>query len=121
MSMNDVISMLMDVPPMLAGGWGAWFFVGLLLSIWSRREQMQPAATYASFKHKSGVRAAAVSKPSSGARAPRVVEAAPPSEDAFADLERLLEPQKTHHIPGDDRPAPMIAEAPALASPQSLP
>ena len=121
MTINDLLSMLMDVPPLLAGGWAAWFFVGLLLSIWTRREKLQPAVVHYSHKHKSGVRAAAASKPPSGVRAPRPVEiaAAGVPGDAFADLERLLEPQKSHHIPGEDQPA-MLAEAPALANPQSL-
>jgi hypothetical protein len=120
MSFNDLISMLMDVPPMLAGAWAAWFFVGLLLSIWTRREQM-PAAVHASPKHKSGVRAATASMPSSGVRAPNPMHAAPLADgDAFGDLERLLEPHTSHHIPGEQQ-SPVLAEAPMIATPQSLP
>lgn len=123
MTIDDVIGLLMDVPPLLAGAWAAWFFVGLLLSIWTRREKLwQLAGPQPSSRHKSGVRAAAVSKPSSGVRAPRPVQPSVVGEgDPFSDLERLLEPEHTHRVPGDDRPLQMTGESPSLPSPQSLP
>ena len=32
MTFDDLYSMLLDVPPVLAGAWAAWFFVGLLFA-----------------------------------------------------------------------------------------
>jgi hypothetical protein len=124
MQMNDLLQMLMAVPPKLAAGWGVWFLVGLVLSIWGRREKAW-ATAYRSTKHKSGVRAAAGSKPPSGVRAPvrQPKPAAPPAlaNDAFGELERLLEPEApSHRLPGELSPAPAMAENdPALAAPQT--
>ena len=119
---NDLIALLMQVPPRLAAGWGAWFFVGLLLSMWGRREKMYLIV----HKHKSGVRAAAA-KPPSGVRAPVSKNLPASAADAFADLERLFEePEaKSHRMPGE-RSSPVLAEVTgsngaALAAPQSLP
>jgi hypothetical protein len=122
MTINDLISMLMDVPPMLAGAWAAWFFVGLLLSIWTRREEApQHEVVQLSPRHKSGARAAAATRPFDSVRVPKPVQHVPlAGGDAFADLERLLEPEHTLHIPGE-RQSPVLSEAPMLAAPQSLP
>lgn len=121
MQMNDLIAMLMEVPPKLAAGWGLWFLVGLVLSIWGRREKAY-VTTYSSTKHKSGVRAAAASKPPSGVRAPVKQPAVVPASagDAFGELERLLEPEApSHRLPGELSAAPALSEsAPALATPQ---
>lgn len=132
MLINDLMYMAMKVPSMLAGGWAAWFFVGLLLSIWGRREKAF-LTVHGTTKHKSGVRAAAGSKPPSGARAPKPVVAAAPAVaettgDPFGDLEKLFEPEaRAHRTPGE-RPSPVLAEVTvtgsngsALAAPQSLP
>jgi hypothetical protein len=105
MLINDLVGLLMEVPPVLAASWGAWFFVGLILSIWQRREKARLVVHSASPRQKSGPRTAAnavrTKKHSSG--------------DAFGDLEALLEPQETpsgmHRRPGDD----------VLAAPRSLP
>jgi hypothetical protein len=126
MQMNDLLQMLMEVPPKLAAGWGVWFLVGLVLSIWGRREKAWVTA-YSSTKHKSGVRAAAGSKPPSGVRAPvkqpKPVPVAASAGDAFGELERLLEPEApSHRLPGEIAPAPATPESdPALAAPQGLP
>ena len=127
MLINDLLDMAMNLPRMLAAGWAAWFFVGLLLSIWGRREQLLPVVDDTT-KHKSGVRAAAGSKPPSGVRAPvKPSKNVPVSEgDPFGDLEKLFEtPAGTHRTPGE---SPVLSEVTvtrsngaALAAPQSLP
>ena len=127
MLINDVIDLLMGIPRMLAAGWGAWFVVGLMLSIWSRREKsrlvMHGYDTPAP-RPKSGPRPAA-----------RVAKPVPHTNgDPFGDLEALFnEPQEgSHRMPGEApapassaAPAPAINEplraAPVLAAPQSLP
>ena len=128
MSMNDLLSLLMDVPPKLAAGWAAWFVVGLILSIWGRREKARPAIHSSLPKHKSGVRAAAASKPPSGVRAPVVpapvakpVSLPQSSGDAFGELERLLEPENLslHHRTPGEKEVTVLTDAPVLASPQS--
>ena len=129
MLINDLMYMAMKVPPMLAGGWAAWFFVGLLLSIWGRREKAY-LTVHGTTKHKSGVRAAAASRPPSGVRAPKPEVAAvhETTDDPFGDLEKLFEPEsRAHRTPGE-RPSPVLAEVTvtgsngtALAAPQSLP
>ena len=119
MLINDLLGLLEDLPRTLAGGWAAWLFVGLLLSVWQRRDSrrlvLQPVAP----RPKSGVR------PPSGVPAPRPVKKAPmTSGDAFGELEALLEePAGTHRMPGE---APVLtnstgAAMPVLAAPQSLP
>ena len=35
---NDLLGMLEDLPRTLAAGWASWLFVGLLLSVWQRRD-----------------------------------------------------------------------------------
>ena len=126
MQMNDLIAMLMEVPPTLAAGWGVWVLVGLVLSIWGRREKTFGTG-YSSTKHKSGVRAAAASRPPSGVRAPvKPPKAAPQpvsAGDAFGELERLLEPEApSHRLPGEMSAAPAVPDTqPALSVPQSLP
>jgi hypothetical protein len=111
MLINDLVALLMQVPPMLAGAWGAWFAVGLVLSIWQRKERARLVVTGPTPKHKSGVR------PASSVAAPRRVTSVPSAGDAFGDLEALLEPTPSglHRRPGDDHASPM------LAAPQSLP
>ena len=127
MVINDLLDMAMSVPPMLAAGWGAWFFVGLLLSIWGRREKMFLVVHSDTTKHKSGVRAAAAAKPPSGVRAPVTPAQAVPAPvsqgDPFGDLEKLFEPQVgAHRTPGES-PSPVLTRSngAALAAPQSLP
>ena len=112
MLLNDLVALLEDVPPMLAGGWAVWLFAGLLLSRWQRRESRQLVIHGQSTRKKSGVR------PPSGVRAPaRAVKSVPMSSgDAFGELEALLDqPAGTHRLPGD---SPV---SPALGAPQSLP
>jgi hypothetical protein len=121
MEMNDLMEMLMEVPRALAAGWAAWFAVGLVLSIWGRREKAY-ATAYSQTKHKSGVRAAAASKPPSGVRAPvkPFTTAAASAGDAFGELERLLEPQApSHRLPGETSPEPALETA-SGAAPQRL-
>jgi hypothetical protein len=113
MLINDLVGLLMQIPPMLAGAWGAWFAVGLMLSVWQRRDKARLVVHAPTPKHKSGVR------PPSGVRAAKAVKAAPLSSsgDPFGELEKLLEPTPAslHRRPGDEQPSPM------LAAPQSLP
>jgi hypothetical protein len=126
MMINDLLDMAMHVPPMLAAGWGAWFLVGLLLSIWGRREKGF-MVVHQTDEHKSGVRAAAGTKPPSGVRAPvKPSKSVPATEgDPFGDLEKLFEPQTgTHRTPGEAPMAEMTvtrSNGAALAAPQSLP
>lgn len=124
MLINDVLDLAMQIPAKLATGWAVWFFVGLLLSIWGRREKLY-LTVHGTTKHKSGVRAAAASKPPSGARAP-VKPSVPPTTGDFSDLERLFEePQAPgHRTPGEKPFAEMTvtgSNGAALAAPQSLP
>jgi len=99
MLINDIVALLMDVPPILAGQWAAWFVVGLALSIWTRREKSrlvvveEPAPRHKS----SGLRPAA-------RQAKIVVPQAQPqaSGDAFGELEALFnEVQEGSHRPGE--------------------
>ena len=121
MLINDLVGLLNDLPRTLAAGWATWLFVGLLLSVWQRRERRRLVLHRATTKQKSGVR------PPSGVRAPaRPLKSVPMSSgDAFGELEALLEPPTgTHRTPGDA--SPVLAEAsrssiPALTAPQSLP
>ena len=123
MMINDLLSMLMDVPPKLAGAWAAWFVIGLLLSIWGRREKGRLIFNDSQPKHKSGVRAAAVSLPPTGVRAPVTPSKSVPltSGDAFGELEQLLEAESSSHRTPGEKPAQLLAEQPVLAAPQSLP
>jgi hypothetical protein len=125
MLINDLVAMLSDIPRTLAIGWGLWFVLGLVLSIWSRRAKLG-AYAYASDtpapRPKSGPR------PSARATA----KSAPPSSgDAFGDLEQIFNSvqEGTHRMPGEApaaaAPAPAVSgpvrNAPVLAAPQSLP
>ena len=40
---------------MLAGGWAVWFIVGLMLSIWQRRERTRLVVHGPATRHRSGV------------------------------------------------------------------
>jgi hypothetical protein len=123
MLLNDLLGMLMDVPPLLASQWAAWFVVGLILSIWGRHEKTR-LVVHASTRNKSGVRQAVRSP--SGVRLPvaaRTAPAAPASGDAFAELEALLEqPIGSHRMPGESLElAEAEAPEPPLGAPRSLP
>jgi hypothetical protein len=102
MLINDIVALLMDVPPILAGQWAAWFVVGLALSIWTRREKSRLVVEEASPRHKSSG-----SRPV--ARPPKVV-VPQASGDAFGELEALFnEVQEGSHRPGE---APAASELP---------
>ena len=112
---NDLLGMLEDLPRNLAAGWASWLFVGLLLSVWQRRDSRRLVVVGPSKPQKSGVRAPA-----------RPVQSAPISSgDAFGELEALLEsPTGSHRLPGEASPVltePSRSAPPALAGPQSLP
>jgi hypothetical protein len=119
MLLNDLIALLMQIPPVLASQWAAWFFFGLILSIWTRREKGR-TLMHGHTRHDAGVR------PVLGLRAPIRTSHTPTAPlsagDAFSDLEALLKQEVAGtHRPGDapslDEPGP----AAALATPQSLP
>ena len=124
MSMDDLFAMLMDLPPMLAAGWGVWFAIGLGLSIWSRREKMYVWA-------EPEVESVVVKPPTQAERHARQQAKAPHSAgDAFGELEALLDQQTqgAHRMPGEaPAPAapaaesPVLTESPRLVAPQSLP
>ena len=130
MLINDLLEMLMEVPPVLAGQWGAWFAAGLILSIWGRREKTWVVARPASTpRHNSGVHSPSLRPPVEvRSRPAQTAPTAPNSAgDAFAELEALLEqPTGLHRTPGESS---HLAEAepaePAgtslLGAPQSLP
>lgn len=103
MLINDVVELLMKVPPVLAAQWGVWFAVGLVLSIWTRRETTRLVVHAPPPRHKSGVRPPA----------PRKTEVNVPftsGGDAFGELEQLLDsPAPSHRRPGE------------LPAPQALP
>ena len=122
MLINDVVDLLTGIPRMLAAAWGAWFVVGLLLSIWTRREKSRLVI----HEHVPAPR------PKSGPRpAARVAKPVPHTNGhPFGDLEPLINqaPEGSHRMPGEvpaPAPAPAINEplrnAPVLAAPQSLP
>jgi hypothetical protein len=119
--LNDLIALLMQIPPVLAAGWGAWFVVGLMLSIWGRRDkarlvvdEWQPLDD-TSPRHTSGP-VAVYERPA------RPAKSVPHSAgDAFGELAALLEPQEgLHRMPGES-PVTPHQDAPALAAPRSLP
>ena len=123
MLINDLIAMLDDLPRTLAAGWATWLFVGLLLSVWQRRDSRRLVVLGPAKRQKSGVR-----PPSSvPAAAPaRPVKTVPMSSgDASGELEALLEPQTgSHRMPGETSPVltePSRSPAPVLGAPQSLP
>lgn len=120
MLINELIALLSDVPPVLAAQWAAWFSVGLILSIWTRREKARLVVHPPSPRRKSGVR------PASGVRSPSGVRSAATSRstaarasvsatgDAFGELEALLEPETgAHRRPGD---APHPSDDSSLAT-----
>ena len=119
MLINDLIALLEELPRTLAAGWAAWLFVGLLLSVWQRRESRRLVVHAPASRPKSGVRTPAPARVQA-----RPVKSVPASSgDAFGELEALLEePAGSHRMPGE---SPMMTEparpAPVLAAPQSLP
>ena len=136
MLINDLLAMLMGIPTVLSAGWGVWFLVGLVLSIWSRREKsrlvMHGYDTAAAYEQpaprpKSGPRQSA--RPA----AVKPVAVAPQATgDPFGDLETLFNEvqEGSHRLPGEAPAAPQPAapaaneplrNAPVLAAPQSLP
>jgi len=120
MLINDLIGMLEDLPRTLAAGWATWLFVGLLLSVWQRRDSRRLVVLGAGKRQKSGVRA-----PSGAGASGRPVKSVPMSSgDAFGELEALLEPPTgSHRMPGEASPVtePSRSAEPGLAAPQSLP
>jgi hypothetical protein len=131
MLINDIISLLNDIPPMLAAQWGAWFVVGLVLAVWTRREKARLIIHGPEPRQKSGPRQAAPRRVTAK-KAPAAAAAGP---DAFGELEALFNEvhEGSHRMPGEaggaapaaDAPAPSVNEplrsAPVLAAPQSLP
>jgi hypothetical protein len=121
---NDLIAVLMAIPPMLAGGWGAWFLVGLMLSIWGRREKARLVVDdqWSDHGHSSRHKADPVPASERPERPARPAKNVPHSSgDAFGELAALLEPQEgLHRMPGES-PVTPNQEAPALAAPRSLP
>lgn len=106
MLINDVVGLLENVRPLLLASWGVWLFAGLVLSIWTRRENKRLIVHTPVSKPKSAVR-------KTPARPAKRAVATP--GDAFGELEALLEPPVgVHRRPGE-------STEPALASPQSLP
>ena len=136
LNLNDVIDLMMAIPVALAAKWAVWFAFGLALSIWGRREKLYLSTAsehdenpylLTAYEHDE-----APAKPKSGVRRHASVAAAaaaPSSGDAFADLAALFEPQEgTHRTPGEapaqpgvPSASPVLAEAPRLVAPQSLP
>ncbi len=87
--MSKLLDMMRDVPPELAAAWGGWMAIGLLLVLWHLRarvgeQEYALQRAVAQQRPKSGVR------PPSGVRTARPAKPAP--DDAFGELEALLEP-----------------------------
>ena len=120
MLINDLVAMLEDLPRTLASGWAAWLFVGLLLSVWQRRDSRRVVVLDAGTRQKSGVRTPA----GAGVQARPMKSVPLSSGDAFGELESLLEPPTgSHRMPGEASPVltePTRSAAP-LGAPQSLP
>ena len=121
MLINDIAAMLMDVPPMLAAQWGAWFAVGLILSIWTRREKSRLVVDESAPRQR-------LSSGSRPAARPAKIVVPQASGDAFGELEALFnEVQEGSHRPGEAAPvselpvSEPLRNAPVLATPQSLP
>jgi hypothetical protein len=121
MLINDVVALLMDVPPKLAALWGAWFAVGLALSIWTRREKARLVVVTAGSRTRSSGSRPAVRPPKMVTPAP-----APASGDAFGELEALFnEVQEGSHRPGDpavsEPPVPVAEPLGSAAGPDRAP
>ena len=115
MLVNDLVGLLMQVPPKLAAAWGVWFFAGLVLSIWQRRE-------------KSRLIIHGPSSPRPGSRPPKPAPNTPlSSTDAFGDLAALLDTSHDSTAGSHRTPGEQLAEVtgsnggPIMAAPQSLP
>ena len=101
MIINNILSMLADIPPYLAAAWAAWMVAGLLLSRWHLKSRSalvyQHDQPWPLPRPKSAVRHTV--KPAEVA-----VEVPLPADngDPFSDLERIFE-QKVgaHRTPGD--------------------
>lgn len=130
MMINDLMAMLMNIPTPLAIGWGAWFVVGLALSIWSRREKTHVVTT--GYYDEPAPAPRPKSGPRPSARAPMKPVTVPQTAgDPFGDLETLFNEvqEGSHRTPGEapaaHSPSPAVNEplrnAPVLAAPQSLP
>ena len=119
MLINDVVSLLEELPRTLAAAWAAWLLTGLLLSMWHRHDARRLVVHTAAARHHSGVRSAATVR----APARQVRSAPPPAVDALGELEAMIESQAgTHHFPGESPTAAAPADAtPALPGPKSLP
>jgi hypothetical protein len=85
MLINDVVAMLMDIPPRLAAQWGVWFAVGLALSIWTRREKSRLVVVGPTSHQRSSGSRPAVRPARTVVQTPAVV-----SGDAFGELEALF-------------------------------
>jgi hypothetical protein len=118
MLINDLIGLLMEVPPKLAAAWGVWFFAGLVLSIWQRKEKARLIVHGPS----------ASPRPKSDVRPPKPVPSVPLSSgDAFDDLAALLDSAAdvkpgSHRTPGEQLNEVTGSNGrPLMAAPQSLP
>ena len=118
MLVNDLIALLLEVPPKLAAAWGVWFFAGLILSIWQRREKSRLVV------HESGPSP----RPSVRPPSPKPVASVPLSSgDAFDDLAALLDSAtestpNSHRTPGEELNQVTGSNGrPLMAAPQSLP
>ena len=118
MLVNDVIALLMEIPPKLAAAWGIWFLAGLALSIWQRREKSRLVVDGPTPRPKSGVR------PPAPKPAPTVPVS---SGDAFEDLAALLDSAADSNTGSHRTPGEQLTEVtgsngrPLMAAPQSLP
>ena len=120
MLVNDLMTLLLSVPPKLAAAWGVWFLAGLILSIWQRREVGRTVV------HGPGP----TTRPKSDVRPPSAKPAATAplsAGDAFDDLAALLDSatdgtQGTHRTPGEELTEVTGSNGrPLMAAPQSLP
>lgn len=96
---NNIMQMIVDVPPMLIAAWLAWFIVGGMLAMWYRRASLEAEFAPVSAP-RAAVRPKPATKPWSGFSTTAVSEepvmaprgTAPGSVgDPFGDLATLLD------------------------------
>jgi hypothetical protein len=84
-----MFDMMRDIPPLLAAAWGGWMSIGLLLLLWhirARPAEMEYARQRLIARQP---RPKSIPRPVSAMRTQPVKTV---SDDAFGDLEALLEP-----------------------------
>jgi hypothetical protein len=119
---NNLMDMMMDVPPMLLAGWLAWFIAGGILAMWYRRAEVEAEFMPAPVPRPSPPRPRAVTRPELVvAEEPTVMASMPVVDeparekrgplvvgDPFGDLASLIDQaaqnapsSPSYRVPGD--------------------